>query len=276
MNFTLELLAAGIIVSAVLHINAEYHGPQWKNYIFKPLTMVLIITMGLNLLPEDIGWYHLALLVGLLFPIGGDVALMWPSDKFLLGLVSFLTGHVFYISGLHSGIEWTSTGVVWAPLLIFGSGMFWVLRSGLGKMQVPVLVYILVILIMSGLAWERHLQLELPQTLFAACGAILFLNFRRNVGLESISDEIQIRTVFYPEHLLCRTVGNSNLNEPGHVQSVVLKMGVIKKLLNNYRFLLQDLREGHTLLFVMHVFFVGGAVLTLLLVLLFSGFRLLF
>ena len=34
---------------------------------------------------------------------------------------------------------------------------------------------ILVILIMSGLAWERYLQLELPQTLFAACGAILFL-----------------------------------------------------------------------------------------------------
>ena len=34
---------------------------------------------------------------------------------------------------------------------------------------------ILVILIMSGLAWERHLQLELPQTLFAACGANLFL-----------------------------------------------------------------------------------------------------
>ena len=32
-----------------------------------------------------------------------------------------------------------------------------------------------VIFIMSGLAWERHLQLELPQTLFAACGANLFL-----------------------------------------------------------------------------------------------------
>ncbi len=55
MNFALELLAAGIIVSAVLHINAEYHGPQWKIYIFKPLTMVLKITMGLNVLPEDIG-----------------------------------------------------------------------------------------------------------------------------------------------------------------------------------------------------------------------------
>ena len=53
--------------------------------------------------------------------------------------------------------------------------MFLVLRSGLGKMMAPVLVYILVILIMCGLARERHLQLELPQTLFAACGAIIFL-----------------------------------------------------------------------------------------------------
>ena len=34
---------------------------------------------------------------------------------------------------------------------------------------------ILVILIMSGLARERYLQLELPQTLFAECGVILFL-----------------------------------------------------------------------------------------------------
>ena len=60
-----------------------------------------------------------------------------------------------------------------------------------------MLVYILVILIMSGLAWERHLQLELPQTLFAACGGDFILNFKRNAGLESISDEIQIRTVFF-------------------------------------------------------------------------------
>ena len=73
--------------------------------------------------------------------------------------------------------------------------MFWALRSGFGKMQVPVLVYILVILIMSGLAWERHLQLELPQTLFAACGAILFL-ISDALRLESISDEIQIHAIF--------------------------------------------------------------------------------
>ena len=50
----------------------------------------------------------------------------------------------------------------------------------------------------------------------------------------------------------------------------------MQNLLKNYLVLLKNLREKNYLLFVMHVFFVGAALLTLLLVLLFSGFRLLF
>ena len=44
------------------------------------------------------------------------------------------------------------------------------------------------------------------------------------------------------------------------------KMKFIMKMITNYLTILQNLREKHSLLFVMHVFFVGGAVLTLLLV----------
>ncbi|MDP7622288.1 MAG: hypothetical protein QGH27_10025 [SAR324 cluster bacterium] len=52
------------------------------------------------------------------------------------------------------------------------------------------------------------------------------------------------------------------------------QMDFIRKMLTNYLSILQNLREEHSLLFVMHVFFVGGAVLTLLLVLLAGVFRL--
>ena len=52
------------------------------------------------------------------------------------------------------------------------------------------------------------------------------------------------------------------------------KMEFIRKMLTNYLSILQNLREEHSLLFVMHVFFVAGAVLTLLLVLLVGVFRL--
>ncbi len=46
------------------------------------------------------------------------------------------------------------------------------------------------------------------------------------------------------------------------------------KIITNYLTILQNLREKHTLLFVMHVFFVGGAILILLLVLLTGVVRL--
>jgi len=51
-------------------------------------------------------------------------------------------------------------------------------------------------------------------------------------------------------------------------------MKFISKMLTNYLSILQNLREKHSLLFVMHVFFVGGAVLALLLVFLAGVFRL--
>jgi len=49
----------------------------------------------------------------------------------------------------------------------------------------------------------------------------------------------------------------------------------MQNLLKNYLVLLKNLREKNSLLFVMHVFFVVAALLTLLLVLLFSGLSLL-
>ena len=52
------------------------------------------------------------------------------------------------------------------------------------------------------------------------------------------------------------------------------KMEIIRKMLTNYLSILKNLREEHSLLFVMHIFFVGGAVLTLLLVLLEGVFSL--
>ena len=75
MNFKLELLTVAIIVCAVMHIWSEHKGAPRKIYQLKPLTMMLIVAMGLSLLPEKLDWYHYALLISLLFSIGCDVAI---------------------------------------------------------------------------------------------------------------------------------------------------------------------------------------------------------
>ncbi len=164
-----------IIISASIHIRAEYTERLTQIFIFKPLTVGLIACIGISVLPVETGWYHYAILLGLLFSIGGDVALMLPSDKFLIGLVSFLIGHLFYISGLISGIQWFETWIVWGLLLLAGTVVFISLKPHLGSMQLPVLFYVLVIMIMSATAWERHLELNLNETLFAAFGASMFM-----------------------------------------------------------------------------------------------------
>ena len=90
----LSLLAAG---SAGLHIWAEYHGPQYQIYIFKPLTMVFILLLAVFRARKQRAFYASAIIAGLLCSITGDILLMLPSDQFVAGLVSFLAvGYWFY------------------------------------------------------------------------------------------------------------------------------------------------------------------------------------
>ena len=153
MIYILLPLAA---VSAALHIRGEYSGRRQQVYMFKPLTMVIIFLIAL-LGQEAAPAYRYLILGGLIASIGGDVFLMLPSDRFVAGLVAFLIAHLFYIAAFASEI----TVLVWWPLIplaAFGLIFYLILAGSLGKMQLPVLVYIIVILLMTWLACTRLLQ----------------------------------------------------------------------------------------------------------------------
>ena len=74
---------------------------------------------------------------------------------FLLGLVSFLLGHVFYTIGFFMLASVNSAAWIGGLLgIILGGWVFHWLRPHLGKMTIPVLVYILVITAMVVGAWS--------------------------------------------------------------------------------------------------------------------------
>jgi len=87
----LTLLA---ILSASLHIRAEYYGPRYHVYLFKPLTMVFILLIVVQAGWPDFSLHKVAILAGLVCSLAGDVFLMLPSDRFVAGLVSFLLAHL--------------------------------------------------------------------------------------------------------------------------------------------------------------------------------------
>jgi uncharacterized membrane protein YhhN len=207
---TLTLLA---ILSASLHIRAEYHGPRYHVYLFKPLTMVFILLTAVQAGKPDASLYKVTIIVGLVCSLAGDVFLMLPSDRFVAGLVSFLIAHLFYITAFTSG---TGFGLPWrslAPFVIYGIFIFSILSPYLGQMKLPVLVYMVVILVMAWQAWERWNQTGQSQALLAFLGAVLFLisdsalAVNRFRGGYKSAQALILSTYFAAQWLIARSVG---------------------------------------------------------------------
>jgi len=130
----------------------------------------LIAILGQVALP----FYKYMIITGLLFSLAGDVFLMLPSDRFVAGLVAFLIAHLFYIAAFVSEIN----VLMWwplIPLVIYGIVIHTILAPSLGKLKLPVIVYMIIILIMTWLAWERCAQTGQSGTLLAPIGAALFV-----------------------------------------------------------------------------------------------------
>jgi uncharacterized membrane protein YhhN len=171
----LTLLSILVLVSAILTVRGEYRGPRRRVYLFKPLTVVLIILVALQANSAAPPSYRYLVVAGLLFSLAGDVFLMMPRDRFVRGLASFLVAHVFYIAAFWP--EGTRAPSLWvgAVLVVYGALMLGLLWPRLGKLKVPVLIYVLVILLMAWQASNRWLGAGPGGSAFAAAGALLFV-----------------------------------------------------------------------------------------------------
>ncbi|MGF1699808.1 lysoplasmalogenase [Photobacterium makurazakiensis] len=162
-----------ISLSALVHITASYYGPKWQFYFFKPFTMLLLLIVAWH--AEFEGLYHSALIAGLILSLFGDIFLMLPKDRFIPGLISFLFAHIAYSVGFWSQLD---GGMVWwLPAMLAAAGVivFLLLLPSLGKMILPVAVYIAVIVQMGWAAGEYWLTSGTTAALLAFCGALIFM-----------------------------------------------------------------------------------------------------
>jgi uncharacterized membrane protein YhhN len=164
-----------VCVSLALHLRAEYFGPAWQVFVFKPLTTSLIIAMAV-LLPGQVGPRYRALIVlGLLCSLAGDTFLMLPGDRFVLGLASFLLAHLCYITAFVSGAGVRVTPRLAAPYVLYDVAFMAILWPTLGPLTLPVTAYGIVLAVMGWQAAERWAALRTSPALGAAVGGALFL-----------------------------------------------------------------------------------------------------
>ncbi len=170
-----------LVVTVTLLVRAELRGERRQVYLFKPLSTALVILVAALsfFTPTVRPMFTWGLLLGLVLSLGGDVALMFESNRaFLIGLVLFLLAHVAYavVLTVYNGL-YPQDLITGAVLALVGAALFFYLRPGLGPMQAPVILYIVVILIMVNRALSTFFGVVFTptQAWLLGLGAVLFM-----------------------------------------------------------------------------------------------------
>lgn len=209
---TVLILSALALLSGGLAIRFDGKGPRRLFYVFKPLTMVLIILVALMARAPVPAVYKTLILAGLVCSLAGDVSLMLPDKWFAAGLVSFLAAHGFYILAFKPAPGRPPSVGILLPFIIFGLLMFRTLAPSLGGLKLPVLVYIAAITAMAWLAADRFIYAGGMRPLLAFAGAVLFLAsdsvlaYNRFVGKIGPAQIIILGTYFPAQLLIALSV----------------------------------------------------------------------
>src|SRR5690606_1648863 len=148
-------------------------------YITKPsilIALILFFWTQSKALQKPI---RLLTVLALVFSLLGDVLLMFDNlsaSYFIMGLIAFLIAHIFYIL-LFLKYRDKNRKPIWFGLLliVYGIGMFYGLKDGLGEMLVPVIFYMMVILVMVISAYWRTKTLGKWSYVLVFFGALFFM-----------------------------------------------------------------------------------------------------
>jgi uncharacterized membrane protein YhhN len=175
------LAAATAVCGALAILSAPWGlGQPWMNFVFKPLSTLLIIAYAW---PRAAGgpltrrW----VLLGLALSLCGDVALLWPERGFLPGLVSFLLAHLAYLRAFtRDGARLAARPLPFVLYGLLAALILWQLWPGVpAGLRLPVLAYVACLASMAAQAAVVALQSRgtprQPAGFWLGIGGALFL-----------------------------------------------------------------------------------------------------
>jgi uncharacterized membrane protein YhhN len=205
------LLSTLIVTSTALAIAGKYRS-RLLLYVFKPLTISLIIVLAWLTGSQQPDPYFWLILAGLLFSAAGDVFLMLPKDRFVPGLVSFLVAHLLYIAAFSAPAGFLAAPWLALPYLLGAGLLLLVLLPKTGRLALPVVVYSMALAVMGWQAASRWQHLQDDASFYAMIGAVLFLvsdgvlAFNRFVRPFRAAELVLLTTYFAAQYLIALSV----------------------------------------------------------------------
>jgi len=176
----MNAMALGIVLCLLFGALAIVGGETGRKALMrigKPLaTLSLLLVVGLP--PWD--RFQTLVVVGILFSLAGDIALLGDGDReFLIGTVAFLVAHVCYIIAFVGAVRPGGAGAYLSPatvaVAVASVTLVALLWPKAGVMRGPIVVYAAAIttMVASAFACARVLTPG-PAAIGVAAGAVLF------------------------------------------------------------------------------------------------------
>ena len=172
------------IVGAIAAVLAIASAPwaldrPWLNFAFKPIATLCVIAWA-ALGRSDDGLVKRWIVIGLVFSLAGDVALLWPVQGFLVGLVAFLLGHAAYLVALTRRVKFLASPPAFGVWALVAASVLASLWAGVPpELRAPVLVYVCALAAMAAQAtsvWlARRGQPGAARWRMVAIGGTLFV-----------------------------------------------------------------------------------------------------
>jgi uncharacterized membrane protein YhhN len=147
--------AAIVMVLLVLMLPLHALGHRRVYGVVKTLASLAFVAAGVALLPLD-EWHGIALLIGLVLSLAGDVLLIPKGHKlvFLVGLAAFLSAHAAYcVAFVLFGTNAAFAAVAAVLFAVLGAPLSrWLMPHVRGAMRTPVIAYMMTITAMVTLA----------------------------------------------------------------------------------------------------------------------------
>lgn len=162
-----------VFFSGWLFVDASYRGPRWQRWLFKPVTLLLLLLLAWQ--APVLNVYSYLILLGLAATMVADGLLLLPEERFLYAIGAFFLSHLLYTLSFASQMTLTFFWPLPLALIVIGAVLLAVIWSRLAEMRWPVSTYIAMTLLMVWLAGEQYFARSTDLAFSLLCGTFLLL-----------------------------------------------------------------------------------------------------
>ncbi|MBG6246844.1 MULTISPECIES: lysoplasmalogenase [Symbiopectobacterium] len=161
-----------VLFSGWLYVDASYRGPGWQRWLFKPITIALLLALAWQTPLMSVTGYFIVL--GLLATLAADILLLLPIQRMMFAIGAYSACHLLYTIGFL--VAKASLTFFWPLpllLLVIIAILLAILWSRLDTLRWPVVAFVAMNAVMVWVAGEQYFALGSSNNLSWFAGSVL-------------------------------------------------------------------------------------------------------